>query len=219
MVLEIKWPRMWEFRHLNSIIKRFSKSLRKEEQKTMLILNMMLKWKSHLSIIQKVTVSKLFLLHPQMWGEIPPYRDIEAYMNMIQKPHIRWTEAKCKLFGLSLLILCLKIMDFVSLLLESRGIIWLVIRARLKAVPVIVWGTSAHTGCINCLCEGLDCFQWGHAISHNPSSTHWKHLVHYEAKIWQKESSSWNPRNPLSGTNEQHLLYVTCLLSSSTCCL
>lgn len=66
MVLEIKWPRMWEFRHLNSIIKRFSKSLRKEEQKTILILNMMLKWKSHLSIIQKVTVSKLFLLHPQM---------------------------------------------------------------------------------------------------------------------------------------------------------
>lgn len=57
---------MWEFHHLNSIIKQFSKSLRKEEQKTILILNMMLKWKSQLSIIQKVTVSKLFLLHPQM---------------------------------------------------------------------------------------------------------------------------------------------------------
>lgn len=145
--------------------------------------------------------------------------DPETLSSSLDWPHIRWTEANCKLFGLSLLILCLKIMDFVSLLLESRGIIWLVIRARLKAAPVIVWGTSAHAGCINCLCEGLDCFQWGHAISHNPSSTHWKHLVHYEAKIWQKESSSWNPRNPLSGTNEQHLLYVTCLLSSSTCCL
>lgn len=230
MVLEIKWPRMWGFGHLNSTIKRFRKSLRKEEQKTILILKKHTWcWSGNpiLVIFRKSqSVNTFFAASTnvrwnstiQRHGGIHEH-DPETLSSSLDWPHIRWTEAKCKLFGLSLLILSLKVMDFVSLLLESRGIIWLVIRARLKAAPVIVWGTPAHTGCINCLCEGLDCFQWGHAISQNPSSTHWKHLVHYEAKIWQKESSDWNPRNPLSGKNEQHLLYVTCLLSSSTCCL